>query len=179
LRFIVNIFIFAFMKSPEIILSDFQRAILTKISKQTTGSSRDSERATIILGLSVGLTSLKLSQELSLDWRKVQRCRKHWHTHSAALLATESTALSEKKPHLLRNAILLALSDAPRSGCPSKFSAEQYCQILAVSLEKPVDSGHEVTHWSLNMLKKEVEKRGIVSCISRAQLGAFLKRKGM
>lgn len=166
------------MRSPEIILSDLQHKLLTQISKQTTGSRRDSERATLILCLSEGLTSLKLSRELCLDWRKVQRCRKRWHEHSAALLATEIKSLSAKKPHLLRKAILSALSDAPRSGCPSKFSAEQYCQILAVALENPADSGHEVTHWSLNILKKEVEKRGIVSCISRAQLGAFLKTRG-
>jgi putative transposase len=167
------------MRSPEIILSDLQVKLLTQISKQKTGSKRDSERATLILGLSAGLTSLKLSQQLSLDWRKVQRCRRRWHTHSEALLSAESKALSEKNPHLLRKAILSALSDSPRSGCPSKFSAEQYCQMLAVALEKPTDSGHEVTHWSLRILKKEVEKRGIVSCISRAQLGAFLKKRGM
>ena len=167
------------MKSPAIVLSELQREILSKISKQKTGSVRDQERATIILGLSEGSTSLKLSKHLDLDWRKVQRCRHHWHSNLSALSATETKALSEKKTHLLRKAVLSALSDAPRSGCPSKFSAEQYCKILAVVLEKPSDSGHEVTHWSLNTLKHEVEKRGIVDSISRAQLGAFLKRREM
>jgi putative transposase len=167
------------MKSPKIVLSDLQRELLDKISKQKTSSSRDKERAGIILGLSAGVSSLKLSKELGLNRHKVQRCGHYWDSKSTHLSATEAKALSENKRHLLHKAVLEALSDAPRSGCPSKFSAAQYCQILGVALEKPSDSGHEVTHWSLNILKQEVEKRGIVDSISRAQLGAFLKKKGM
>ncbi len=163
------------MKSPKITLSDLQRDLLEKITKQKTSSSRDKERASIILGLSVGVSSLKLSKDLGLNRHKVQRCRQFWHSHSNNLSAIEAT---ENKRHLLHKAVLSALSDAPRSGSPSKFSAAQYCQILAVALENPSDSGHEVTHWSLNILKKEVEKRGIVDSISRSQLGAFLKGRG-
>lgn len=167
------------MKHSIITLSASIRSILEKVAKQKTGSSRDKERAGIILCLSEGLSSLKVSEKLGLDWRKVQRCRLQWSLAESTLLATETKAVSEKKLHLLSKAVLLALRDAPRSGCPSKFSTEQYCKILAVALENPSDSGHEVTHWSLNILKSEIEKRGIVVCISRAHLGAFLKRKGM
>lgn len=167
------------MKSPAIVLSSLQREFLTTLSKQTTGSSRDRERATIILHLSDGLSGLQVSKSLGLAWRKVQRCRAFWHSQAASLEASERKAVAENKLHLLRKAVVAALADAPRAGCPSKFSAEQYCQILAVALEKPSDSGHEITHWSLDILKREVEKRGIVESISRAQLGVFLKKKGM
>jgi hypothetical protein len=71
LQFTANSFIFAFIKNCAIILSGFQRSLLTKISRKTTSSMRDSECAIIILGLPAGLTSLKLSQELGLDWRNV------------------------------------------------------------------------------------------------------------
>ena len=135
--------------------------------------------ATIILCLSEGSTSLHLSKILNLAWRKVQRCRHYWLSKAAGLAATETKALAEKKVYLLRTAVLDALSDAPRAGYPSKFSAEQYGKILAVSLEKPADRGHQISYWSLNILKYEVEKRGIVTCISRAQLGAFLKSRRM
>jgi putative transposase len=167
------------MKKNQIVLTQLQRELLEVISKQRTSSARDKERATIILGLSQGSTSLKLSKTLELDWRKIQRCRHYWLSKSAGLAATETKALADKKVYLLRTAVLDALSDAPRSGCPSKFSAEQYCKILAVSLEKPADSGHQISHWSIDILKYEVEKRGIVSSISRAQLGAFLKSRRM
>jgi hypothetical protein len=167
------------MKNCKINLSALQREVLERITKQKTSSSRDKERAGIILGLSVGVSSLKLSNDLGLNRHKVQRCRQRWHSHSDHLCAIEAQALSENKRPLLHKAVLSALSDAPRSGSPSKFSAAQYCQILAVSLERPSDSGHAVTHWSLNILKKEVEKRGIVDSISRSHLGAFLKgRRG-
>lgn len=167
------------MKNPKVVLSSLQDELLDKISKKKTSSSRDKERATIILHLSKGSTSLKTSISLGLDWRKIQRCRLHWQSQQTSLLASEAKSVEEKKPHLLHKAVLLALSDAPRCGCPSKFSAEQYCQILGVALENPADSNHEITHWSLNILKKEIEKRGIVNSISRAQLGAFLKNRGM
>jgi putative transposase len=164
------------MKSPKIVLSTLQRKELEKLSKQSTARSRDKERANIILRLSSGISCLSLCQELGLNWRTVRRCLTHWQANSQALSALETKIISEKgKLHHLRKALITALSDAPRAGCPSKFSAEQYCQLLAVALERPEDSGHEVTHWSLNILKTEVEKRGIVSSISRAQLGAFLK----
>jgi hypothetical protein len=167
------------MKTSKIVLSTLQRAILEKISKEKTVSSRDKERSFIILGLSSGVSSLKLSNQLKLNRHTVRRCHLHWNSHESSLLAIEAKSISAKKPSLLRQSVLSVLSDAPRSGCPSKFSAEQYCQILAVALEKPSDSGHEVTHWSLNILKQEIEKRKIVDSISRAQLGAFLKRRWM
>lgn len=167
------------MKSPKIVLSSVQRKLLEEISKKKTSSSRDKERAIIILDLSTGSSSLKTSKSLGLDWRKVQRCRLYWQSQEESLLASETKSVEEKKPHLLRKSVLLALSDAPRSGCPGKFSAEQYCEILGVALEKPTDSNHQVTHWSLDILKKEVEKRGIIDSISRAQLGAFLKSRRM
>ncbi len=167
------------MKNQKIALSSLQHNLLDKISKKKTSSSRDKERATIILHLSEGGTSLKTSKSLGLDWRKVQRCRLHWQSQQASLLASELKSVEDKKPSLLLKSVLLALSDAPRCGCPSKFSAEQYCQILGVALEKPSDSNHEVTHWSLDILKQEIEKRGIVNSISRAHLGAFLKRSRM
>jgi hypothetical protein len=167
------------MKTCKIILSTLQRAILEKITKEKTVSSRDKERSFIILGLSSGVSSLKLSKQLTLNRHTVRRCHLHWNSHQSSLLAIEAKSISEKKPSLLRKSVLSALSDAPRSGCPSKFSAEQYCQMLGVALENPADSGHEITHWSLSILKQEIEKRKIVDSISRAQLGAFLKRRGM
>jgi putative transposase len=167
------------MKKFQIVLTQLQSELLESISKQRTSNARDKERATIILGLSKGSTCLKLSKILELDWRKIQRCRLYWLSKAAGLAATETKALAEKKVYLLGKSVLDALSDAPRAGCPSKFSSEQYCKILAVSLENPADSGHPISHWSLNVLKYEVEKRGIVTCISRAQLGAFLKSRRM
>ena len=72
-------------------------------------------------------------------------------------------------------AVLSLLNDAPRSGAPGKFSAEQICQIINVSCESPEDSNLPLSHWSLKDLTGELKRRGIVESISTSQLSVFLK----
>jgi putative transposase len=74
--------------------------------------------------------------------------------------------------------ILALLDDAPRSGCPGKFSAEQICHILSVACESPEESEHPLSHWSLSSLVREVVHRGIVASISKSQMHVFLKSCG-
>ena len=62
-------------------------------------------------------------------------------------------------------AIRDTLRDAPRSGSPGKFTAEQVTQILAVACEPPL-TGRPITHWTHAELRDEVVKRGIVTSIS-------------
>jgi hypothetical protein len=98
-------------------------------------------------------------------------------SYEAALSKLEGR---EENYHLasdLEKKIRECLSDAPRAGGPCKITAEQYCRILGVALEAPELSGRPISQWSLNELVDEVQKRGIVSSISRSQLGAFLKGK--
>ena len=72
-------------------------------------------------------------------------------------------------------AIRDALRDAPRSGSPGKFTAEQVTQILAVACEPPAQSGRPITHWTHVELRDEVVKRGIVTSISVSQVGCYLR----
>jgi hypothetical protein len=76
----------------------------------------------------------------------------------------------------LKDAIFEFLADAPRSGAPSTYSAEQYCQMLGVCLEDPQESGRPITHWTHQELADEIQKRGIAA-ISKSHLGLFLKRQ--
>jgi hypothetical protein len=46
-----------------------------------------------------------------------------------------------------------------------KFSAEQYCQIMAIALEAPKASGRTISHWTAREIKAEAQKRGIVENI--------------
>ena len=87
----------------------------------------------------------------------------------------ETTTKAKNVRYELEKAIRAGLSDAPRSGSPGKFTAHDYCQIMGVSLEEPALSGRPISHWGLTELTDEVIKRGIVSCISRSQVGSFLK----
>jgi transposase len=70
------------------------------------------------------------------------------------------------------------LSDAPRSGAPSKITAEQICAIVALACERPSESDRPVTHWTQQELADEAMKRGIVKEVSQRSVGRFLKRIG-
>jgi transposase len=67
------------------------------------------------------------------------------------------------------------LADAPRSGAPATFTAEQACAIIALACEPPAASGRPITHWSQNELAREAVKRGLVGRISQRSVGRMLK----
>ena len=75
----------------------------------------------------------------------------------------------------LEKSIREVLKDNPR---PGAHSSEQYCQILAVALEHPEESGRPISQWTSRELADECNKRGITSGISDRQVGRFLKRNG-
>ena len=68
------------------------------------------------------------------------------------------------------------LRDEVRSGAPLTYTAEQYCQILQVALETPLEAGRPSNNWTPRELADEVKKRGIAE-ISPTQVGRFLKRE--
>jgi transposase len=67
------------------------------------------------------------------------------------------------------------LADAPRSGAPATFTAEQVCAIVALACEPPAACGRPITHWSQNELAREAVKRGLVASISQRSVGRLLK----
>ena len=165
------------MQSPAIHSSALQKRLLLKISRQTTSSVREVERSKIILLLLEGQSSLQATSEMGRSWPTVQQWRYRWLSYEAVFLEIEGREKKEGLEHDLEQKIRRCLADAPRPGGPSKITAEQYCQILGVSLELPELSGRPISQWTLTELADEVQKRGIVGHISRSHLGSFLKRK--
>ncbi len=70
----------------------------------------------------------------------------------------------------------MRLADAPRSGAPAHFTAEQVCAIIALACEPPSACGRPITHWSQNELAREAVKRGLAGSISQRSVGRMLKR---
>ena len=68
------------------------------------------------------------------------------------------------------------LRDEARVGAPCKFTAEQICQIMIASSERPEDIGLPISHWSITSLRDELIKRGIVDDISCSHLAVFLNQ---
>ena len=74
-----------------------------------------------------------------------------------------------------RREIETLLSDAQRPGAPATFTEAQKQQIIAMATRKPEDEGVPVTNWSHEILAQTVTEKGIVTSISAAQIGRFLK----
>ena len=162
------------MKSQPIAMSAACQAILEKIASQRTASVREVERSAILLKLQTGMSSNNIAKSLLTSWLKIQRLRNRWISFEEALATIESREGEKTVHQALRQQLREVLADEVRPGTPAKFSSHDYCNMLAVRLEDPELSQRPISHWSLSELKAEIEKRGIVASISRAQLGAFL-----
>ena len=166
------------MTSPSVQLSTLQEQILRRIVRQSTSSVREVERGGIILLMHEGASNSEVQRRYGLGWAKAKRWRDRWLSHSAGFRALESDTSNKHRLYDLEKSIRQCLSDEYRSGSPGKFSSEIFCQILGVVLEDPQgESGRPISQWTLDELKLEVEKRGIVETISRSHLGSFLKTK--
>ena len=158
-------------KAAKIRLSECQKEILEGIVRKSTSQQRVVSRAWMILLGFEGRWNETIAAELGMCAAQVGQWRRRWADNWDRLIAIECG----EGLKALEKGIAELLCDAPRSGSPGKFTAEQVTQILAVACEAPEDSGRPVTHWTPNELADEVQKRGIVESISVRQVGRFLK----
>jgi putative transposase len=131
-------------------------------------------RSKIILLADDGLNNQYIADDLGIHIQTPRRWRNRWAENVEQLKDIE-TELDDKALHAR---IEEMLSDAPRSGTPATFTAEQICQIVALSCESPEASGRPITHWTHAELADEVLKRNIVRSISSRSVGRFLKERG-
>lgn len=157
-------------KAARIVLSEKQQKILQQIIRATTLSQRLLQRASVILLAFEGHLNEDIATKVNLGRKQVGRWRRRWQESFDALVSIECRETQAS----LRRAIEDVLSDAPRSGCHGKFSAEQITQIMALACEPPEQSGRPVDHWTHAELADEAVKRGIVTSISARQVGRFL-----
>jgi len=151
-----------------------QRELLNQVSNSWTSNQAHVERARIILLSAERKTNYQIGIDLGVSAHCASKWRERWRAKAAELSAAEA----EEEKSAYRQRVLELLDDAPRAGCPEKFTAEQICQILSVACEAPEESEHPLSHWSLSSLIAEVVRRGIVESISRSQIHVFLKSCG-
>jgi len=143
-------------KPPVVPLSQEERHTLHTMIRAHKTPQHLSFRAHVILLLAEGLTAPEVARRLGTTRATVRRWRRHW-------LTRYDYAVRER------------LQDAARPGTPATFSAEQWCQIMALACEPPAESGRPVSHWTPRELADEAIKRGIVTTISARHVGRFLK----
>ena len=157
-------------KARKVVISERQQEILREIKKTRTASVREVQRATIILLAFAGMVNEKIAEHVRLERHQVGHWRVVWAKAFPKLILIEC----QESPAALRKAILAVLEDAPRPGCPGKFTAEQLAQIIAVACESPEKSGRPINHWTARELTEEVLERKIVDSISITQVRRIL-----
>lgn len=160
-------------KAAKVWITERQQAILIELSKSLSESQLVVQRATIVLRAFEGQLNEQIAVEIWLGPGQVGVWRRRWQA-----AWEELTALECREPRRLREAIQEVLRDAPRSGSPGTFTAEQVTQILALACEPPEKSGRPITHWTRKELHAEVLKRGIAQ-ISESQVGRYLKQAAL
>jgi transposase len=158
-------------KAAKIMVTERQEAILQQIANAATATVRHAQRARIILEAFQRKLNRDLAVAVGLNRGQVGLWRRRWADSFEALVAIECR---ESNATLYR-AIQQVLSDAPRSGAPGTFTAEQVTQILAVACEPPENSGRPIDCWTHRELTDEVIRRGIVPSISKSQVGSYLQ----
>ncbi len=97
--------------------------------------------------------------------------RRRWRDSFPALLQMQFA----ESDAAFRRAIIECLSDAPRSGSPGKFTAEQIVGLIGIACEPPENSGRPVTSWTGTELADESQKRGLVDSISSSHVNRILR----
>lgn len=163
--------------SPIIALSELEKRVLEKISRAHTSSIREVERSSMILTLSEGLGNKPASAKTGFSIYQYRLWRARWLSFSAQFARIVCETEPKKLSYELEKCIRLCLSDLPRPGSPCTFNSEQYCRIIAISLESPALSDRPISEWTPREIAEEAIKRGIVPSISKSQVRSFLKGK--
>jgi putative transposase len=155
--------------------SERQRAILEHLIRNAASTPhRLTERCRIVLMSADGVNNTEQGRRLQVDRQRIRRWRAQWAKNQERLDIAEQKGVTDRDLAML---IREVLDDAPRSGGPPKFTAEELTQIISVACEPPEDSGRPVTHWTPRELADEVTRRGLVESISPRHIGRFLKKR--
>ncbi|WP_420456514.1 helix-turn-helix domain-containing protein [Rubrivirga sp.] len=164
------------MPSPHaapIQLCEEEEAILKALVRKQTAPQCLVLRARILLAAHEGLGVTQTARRLQIALSTVRIWRKRWRDDEDRRAALRQAT----EPSSTLDALIgETLGDAPRSGAPLTFSAEQVTQIVALALRPPEGVGRPVTHWTPHELADEAVQQGIVDSISPRTVGRFLKR---
>jgi len=150
-------------------------SVLRQWSRSTKAPQRLIERATIILACADN--PAEGNQAIARRVGVVRNTVAKWRNRFAAALERWGADASTGKRHVIAARVAEVLADAPRSGHPPEFTAEQVVQIIAIACElRPDEAGRPVSHWTGREVADEAIQRGIVPSISARHTRRLLKK---
>jgi putative transposase len=150
-------------KPPAITLTPAERQALEALLRQHSAPQQLVLRARIVLASAQGLNNAQVARELAVSLDAARLWRRRWL----------ETAPADPEAPL---DVAVRLQDLPRPGAPGRFTAEQFCQLIAMGCEIPEGSDRPISHWTPREMADEAQKRGIVDQISPRHAGRLLKR---
>jgi len=156
-------------------LTEKQREVLERIASSRSKEYRLVQRAKMIIELASGANHKEAARRSKSNRHTVRLWKNRWGGASHRLKEAEQERGDQR---LVGNMIEDILSDEYRAGTPAKFTPEQIARIIAISCEKPEESGRPISHWTPRELAEEARKRQIVASISTRSAGRFLKGDG-
>lgn len=146
---------------PAIKPTDDERHALEKLAKAHSTEQQIALRARMVLAAGDGQNNAQVARNLHVSIDTARQWRGRW-------LSLQPLPLSELS-------VAERLQDLPRPGAPSRISADQICQIVALACEPPEQSGRPITHWTSREIADEIMKRGLVEHISPRHAARLLK----
>ena len=145
-----------------ITLGDANRAVPVGWTRRQKTAQALALRARIVLAAADGRNNCQIARDLGVALEAVRLWRRRWLGFAGVALA--DLGVAER------------LADAPRAGRPSRITAEQYCQVIALACAAPSASGRPISQWTGRELAAELVDRGIVERISPRHAARLLKR---
>jgi putative transposase len=149
-------------KPPAISLSDAERQSLQSLVRRYNTGQQKAIRARIVLLADMGKNHREIARELGVSVDTARLWRQRWLNLQP--ISPDDLSIEER------------LDDLPRSGAPSRLTANQICQIEKLACEKPEKSGRPISQWTGREIADEVMKRGIVDRISPRHASRLLKK---
>lgn len=149
-------------KPAPIILESPAREKLDELIRRHSTPQQLVKRARIILLAADGKSHTQIASELSISIDMARLWRNRWYSFTPIPL--EDLSVSER------------LEDVPRPGKPTRISAEQVCQIVALACAAPEESGRPISQWTGREMADEIMRRGIVETISPRHAQRLLKK---
>jgi putative transposase len=150
-------------KPPPITLLPSERHDLEALVRRPATPQQLAVRARIVLAGAAGLNNAQIARHLAVGIDAARLWRRRWL----------ETAPADPEAALT---VAARLQDGPRPGAPGRFTAEQFCQLIAMGCEIPAGSDRPISHWTPREIADEAQNRGIVESISPRHVGRVLKR---
>lgn len=140
------------MVSPYlIVLSETERAELSRRARRVRSEVRDAQRARMILAAARGTPNQQIADRVGVHVDTVRKWRSRFARHGLA-----------------------GLDDLPRSGRPPVFKPAAVAEVKALACQLPAETGVPLSRWSHAELSAEAVNRGIVESVSVSTVRRWL-----